>query len=223
MPLLFLHSGLRWGGTLSTTLMALLLLVVASGIFGLVLQQFLPRRLLNEYSTETVYGQIDAQIGQLAEEGERLVAMTCGPKDAATAEKKEQVVEAGRGYVTVGPARAAGRGGGKPGPAVAESEALREFFVVMAGPYLRAGDLSGSALCFPDRATAYFEGLRERLSSAAHPAAAALEELCQQRRLFDAQARLHFWLHSWLCVHLPLSGSLLFLMIVHVVFALKYW
>jgi hypothetical protein len=43
VPLLILHSGLRFGGTLSTVLMVLLLIVVASGIWGLVLQNLLPK------------------------------------------------------------------------------------------------------------------------------------------------------------------------------------
>jgi hypothetical protein len=38
----------------------------------------------------------------------------------------------------------------------------------------------------------------------------------------DDQARIHFWLHNWLWIHLPLSIALIVLMFVHVFFALKY-
>src|SRR5207249_1598623 len=59
VPLLIYHSGFRLGGILSTVLMVLLLVVVASGIWGLVLQQILPRRMLDDVPAETIYSQID--------------------------------------------------------------------------------------------------------------------------------------------------------------------
>src|SRR5437879_5500895 len=63
VPLLVYHSGFRLGGTLSTVLMVLLFVVVASGIWGLVLQQVIPRRMLDEIPAETIYGQIDRLAG----------------------------------------------------------------------------------------------------------------------------------------------------------------
>ena len=46
--------------------------------------------------------------------------------------------------------------------------------------------------------------------------------LCDQRRQFDLQSRMHFWLHAWLGVHVALSVALTVLMIVHAVLALEY-
>ena len=51
----------------------------------------------------------------------------------------------------------------------------------------------------------------------------ALSNLCDQRRQFDHQARLHYWLHNWLWIHLPLSLALIVLMFVHIVRTLQYW
>ena len=34
---------------------------------------------------------------------------------------------------------------------------------------------------------------------------------------------MHFWLHSWLWVHFPLSIALVILMGVHVFAAFKFW
>src|SRR5437867_3259605 len=45
VPLLVYHSGFRLGGTLSTYLMVLLVVVVASGVWGLWMQQLLPQRM----------------------------------------------------------------------------------------------------------------------------------------------------------------------------------
>ena len=49
-----------------------------------------------------------------------------------------------------------------------------------------------------------------------------LEELCERRRQLALQQRLHFWLHNWLWLHLPLSVALLVLLAAHVLFALRY-
>jgi len=40
VPLVLLHSGFHWGGTLSTALAMLFILIIASGIFGLWTQQW---------------------------------------------------------------------------------------------------------------------------------------------------------------------------------------
>jgi len=49
-----------------------------------------------------------------------------------------------------------------------------------------------------------------------------LEEICEERRQFLVQRRLHLWLHSWLLVHVPLSFALLVLAAVHAVLSLRY-
>jgi hypothetical protein len=56
-------------------------------------------------------------------------------------------------------------------------------------------------------------------------AGAALAELqtyCEERRLLADQERLHFWLHSWLLLHVPLSAALLVLGVAHAATALYY-
>ncbi len=232
VPLLVLHSGFRWGGTLSAVLLALLLIVVVSGIWGLVLQQFLPRRLLDEVPAETIYGQIEHVTMFLSGEAERLVLAVCGPAEGerTTARQEEEVAQqAATGYLTIGAVRSAGRVQGKvletrvPSAPVPDAEPLRSFFHENVVPFLKEGSKSRSALRYPNRSMAMFENLRTRLPTGAQSAVDALQNLCEQRRQLDHQARLQWWLHSWLWLHLPLSGSLLILMIVHIVFALKYW
>jgi hypothetical protein len=49
-----------------------------------------------------------------------------------------------------------------------------------------------------------------------------MEELCERRRQLNVQRRLHFWLHNWLWLHLPLSLALLALLVGHVFWALRY-
>src|SRR5262245_16421945 len=58
VPLILFHSGFRWGGRLEQVLWWLLALIVLSGLFGLVLQQVLPRLLTWLVPLETIYEQI---------------------------------------------------------------------------------------------------------------------------------------------------------------------
>lgn len=239
LPLLILHSGFYLGGPLSAVLTILLVIVIASGVWGLVLQQSIPKQMLDNIPAETIYSQID-RISRLSRrEARKLVVATCGPSDDPTmpdvdpeddeaesiADEDEQDV----GYVTVGAVRSAGRTQGMvlqtrvPTAPVPESEALRVFFHKVALPYLRTGEASGSPLRFKSRAEAVFRDLRTRVAPGAHATVDSLENVCEQRRQHDLQRRLHVWLHNWLLVHLPLSIALVLLMFVHVFFTLKYW
>ncbi len=232
VPLLVLHSGFRWGGTLSTLVMILFLAVIGSGVFGLVLQQFLPRVMLNRLPAETIYSQIDRLSDQLREEADRLVLATCGPEGGAAAradESDESPASRAAGIVAVAAVRSAGRVHGKvlqtvvPTAPVPGTEALRDFHRRTIEPFLRSGSRGGSPLRYPGRAVELFGDLRVKLDTSAHAAVAALEGMCDQRRQFDEQVRLHFWLHVWLWAHFPLSLALTVLMFIHAWKAIEYW
>jgi hypothetical protein len=232
VPLLIYHSGLRFGGTLSTVLMVLLLVVVASGIWGLVLQQFLPRQMLDDVPAETIYSQIPYLADQLHAEAQQLVRATCGPAPGEEVEplaRPELPSPDATAYLVVGAVRSVGRVQGKvlqtrtPATPVPEAEPLRAFFHSEVARFLKAGSASGSALRLPTRAAMMFQDLKTKLAPAAHPAVDGLETFCNQRRQWDEQARMHFWLHNWLWVHFPLSVALVVLMAVHIWVALKYW
>jgi len=231
VPLLVFHSGFRLGGTLSTVLMVLLLVVVASGIWGLALQQLLPGRLLDEVQAETIYSQIDRLSAQLVVEAEHVVHATCGPaagEDVGPLAVPDPSGMTAGSHLIVGAVRSVGRVQGKSretralSAAVPESEPLRVFFQNSGAPFLRHGAASNSPLRFPRRAAAIFQDLRNKLAPAAYPAVTVLEEYCNQRRQWDEQSRLHYWLHNWLWVHFPLSVALLILMALHVWVALRY-
>jgi hypothetical protein len=230
LPLLVLHSGFTLGGALSSWLMILFLVVIASGVWGLILQQVLPRRMLADIPAETIYSQIPRVRGQFRDEAERLVLATCGPDEdgqalSVTAGDEEA---APAPHMVIGRVRTAGRVQGRvletviPQTPVPDSEPLRLVFREVIDPYLQADETRSSPLHERKRAAAVFQDLKTKLDPAAHPAVDALEGLCEQRRQLDAQARMHFWLHSWLSVHLPLSVALILLMFVHVFVALKY-
>jgi hypothetical protein len=233
-PVLVLHSGLRLGGTLSTVLMVLLVIVILSGIWGLILQNRLPRRMLNEVPAETIYSQIDYVAAQFLAEARHLVRATCGPRKDEPSEAKEielaqaELKDPGSHRV-VGAVRYVGLVAGKvlqteaPRVPVVGSEPLRDFFDDTVAPFLTNGGARRSPLLVPNRAAAMFQDLKTRLPPEARAAADSLEVFCTQRRQLDAEARIHVWLHNWLWIHFPVSVALVVLMFVHVWVAVKYW
>ncbi|MFZ4470686.1 MAG: hypothetical protein ACOYOZ_15600 [Pirellula sp.] len=83
-PLAFIHSGFRFGGTFTTILMALLGLVLASGVFGWVMQVFIPRWMLGNLPQETIPSQIDDVSLLSALENRQMLTVALGPKPPNT-------------------------------------------------------------------------------------------------------------------------------------------
>ncbi len=74
LPLILFHGGFRFGGPLTAALMVLLIVVVVSGVFGAVLQHYLPTVMTEQVPLETIFEQIDRVRGQLREEADQIVA-----------------------------------------------------------------------------------------------------------------------------------------------------
>src|SRR5262249_7279567 len=92
VPLILLHSGFNWGGTLSTALAVLFILVIASGIFGLAMQQWLPRTMLSELPAETIASQTEHVAGTLYRDAQQIVTAICGVQPGGvSAESAEPV------------------------------------------------------------------------------------------------------------------------------------
>jgi hypothetical protein len=233
IPLLLLHGGFHFslgGSTLAAVLMWLLVLVVGSGVLGLVLQNIVPKLILDQVPAETIHAQIGHILEQYRAEARRMVDVTCGDTGSSEGERAMPAdanpTLASR--VGSGSVRQVGRVQGKVVQSstqaswVPGSEDLRSFHRDQVDPYLRAR--SGTRMPLGSRAQsrALFQALETRLPEAAHEVAQRLADLCDQRRQFDLQARLHFWLHAWLGVHVALSVALTLLMIIHAVLALEY-
>ncbi len=231
VPLLVLHSGFRWGGSLSTVLMILFLVVIASGIWGLLLQQYIPSRMLSQVPAETIHSQINRMVLFMADDAHRLVEATCGPLPGEEAEPVETSATSSGApvsHITVGAVQTVGNVSGKVllttvlKAAVPGSEPLRELYRTSIRRYLIEGRKSGSPLAIPSKAEFIFADIRTRLPLATRETIDFLENLCDQRRQLDRQDRLHRLLHNWVIVHLPLSVALVALMAVHIWVALKY-
>ena len=53
--LILMHAGFRWGHGLAAVLMSLFAVIVASGIFGVALQNYIPRRMTELVARETIF------------------------------------------------------------------------------------------------------------------------------------------------------------------------
>jgi hypothetical protein len=231
VPLVALHSGGHLGGQLSTAVTVVFAIVIASGLWGLALQQFLPKLMLARVPAETIYAEIDSIAAQNFRDADDLVIALCGPaKDFSHRTFQSHVDQVGGSHLTVGTYRQLGKTRGKvlqaraPSGVIPGSEPLRKAFDRQIGPYLaQGGRRVANELSDTLKSAQMFAELKALLDPATHGAIDDIEELCHQRRQFDAQVQLHHWLHGWLLIHAPLSVMLLALLVLHVYFACKYW
>jgi hypothetical protein len=206
LPMIVFHAGFQFGGPLTTVLMILLITVVASGIFGAVLQHYVPSIMTVEIPMETIFEQIDHIRAQLVTEADALVDSVCGPSQSAN------MAPAERGGVAIATAVST--------PAAVVP--LRDFYTRQLRPFLLHEHIRHRPLAKRDDSTRIFGGLRTVLPSSAHEATTKLEEICEEERQLRHQVRMHHWLHGWLMLHVPLSLALLLLGCIHAIMALRY-
>lgn len=233
--LILMHSGFRWGSGLAAVLMWLFLVVALSGVLGVALQNYIPRRMTELVPRETIYEQIPAVIRRLRiEADERVEFLT---SDLGFEEEEIEYQAAGGVKYYIDPAQREGaseklraiaerRKATPPQIEIGEHarDALRAHYVQEIRPFLAENAAARAMRLFdgPEMVAAYFGHLRTIMPVAAHDVLRDLEEICEERRQFLVQRRLHLWLHSWLLVHVPLSFALLVLAAVHAVLSLRY-
>ncbi|MBN9118123.1 MAG: hypothetical protein J0I06_02990 [Planctomycetes bacterium] len=210
LPIVLIHSGFGFGNPLTAITLALFLAVIASGLWGHIMQQWLPRRMLAEVPNETIAARVDFTGSYHAGEAARIIVELTGADeghcDEIESDHPECPVPTNPGVVT--------------GHTASE---LCWFAEKLLLPYLRSGRRSRSPLTARVEVERRFAEFRELAPEAAHPALRRLETLCELRRQWDSLVRLNYWLHNWLVIHLPLSVTMTGLMMLHAVRALKYW
>jgi len=78
LPMILFHGGFHFGGTLTRLLMWLLIVTVASGVFGAALQHYIPRVMTGDVPLETIYDEIGHVRSLLREEADRAMEIVCG-------------------------------------------------------------------------------------------------------------------------------------------------
>jgi len=237
LPILLFHGGFHFGGTLTRVLMWLLIITVASGVFGAALQNYVPCMMTAGVPLETIYAEIGNVQKALREEADRAVESICGAMGLGREEGEGQ--RAG-GFTalrpiaaTAVPLRTSAAVSAGASSAVAqvtetvllgetESAPLKKFYLQEMRVFLERPEARGQRLGDADKAKLAFAGLKTLLPATAHAVLADLEGICDEARQLVRQERLHRWLHGWLLVHIPLSLTLMALGLIHAVVALKY-
>jgi hypothetical protein len=207
LPLILFHGGFRFGGPLTSVLMVLLIIVVASGLFGAALQHYMPNVMTAEVSKETIFEQIDHVRAGLIAETDEMIAATVG---------------SGRAPGTKQSARSAAAIGQTAALAPEAALPISTFYANEMRPFLQEEGPQNQPLADANTARTIFAELRSLLPPEAHDTVKRFEEICDEERQLRRQARLHHWLHGWLMLHIPLSFALLLLGCVHAVMALRY-
>jgi hypothetical protein len=226
LPMILFHGGFHFGGTLTRILMWLLMITVASGIFGAALQHYVPRVMTADVPLETIYDEIGNVRKLLREEADRSVEALCGSLGLRQAEQ-EEARRAG-GFTAVRPIATA-----SSGVAVAaateiqllsgeESAPLKKFYLSEMRVFLEHPKHRGLRLGDADKARVAFSSLHTLLPQAAYATLDDMEDICEEARQLVRQERLHRWLHGWLLAHIPMSLALIVLGGVHAVMALRY-
>lgn len=190
--LILCHSGFHWGGLLEQLLWLTFGIVVVSGVLGLVLQNVLPRLLIERVAEETPYEQMPHVCRQLTRRATQLAESICGPSGNGVSADTAQGQLRSYFDAEIAPFMS---GTGRSASALHDPMQTQERFVRFLG--------------LPDLAE-HRAGILE------------LEQLCTQRRQIAVQERIHHWLHGWLLLHVPLSLALLVLAAAHIVMSLYY-
>lgn len=199
-----LHAGFQFGWNIHTLCYVLMVVVIASGLLGIVLYQRLPQQLSQNRAQQTSE-QMLTELQEL-DERTRRVAANASPDEALAIEANIAGTRIGGSTVAILSAKDRSTVRLPGGPAEAEAEAnpgqvrMLEWLSVR----LSASDDAGRTRTLTDLVSLI--GARRALL----------------RRL-QQDSRLRGWLSIWLYVHVPVTFALLGSLIAHVVSVFLYW
>src|SRR6266404_7844205 len=213
LPLILFHGGFHFGGTLTRVLMWLLIVTVASGVYGALLQNSIPKKMTADIPLETIYDEISHVRGLLREEADLVIESLCG--NVGIAKTSDAGVQRAGGFTALRPIAA----GAAPLRTSAAVSAGASAAVAPAAEIILLSEAESAPLC-----KFYIEEMRPFLqqSKSRGSPLADLEDICGEARQLLRQERLHRWLHGWLLLHIPLSLALILLGAVHAVMALRF-
>jgi hypothetical protein len=196
LPVTLFHTGFRFGGPLEQGLMWVYLVVMVSGVIGLLMQQYIPRLMKVTLPEQAIFEQLPVVTRGLRETADDHVTAACGSLFADPAEEKGEEFEPQR--------------------------ILRSFYLNTTRPFLAEDVPEGSPLLNPTQSRGVFAQLEEVLPEQMLAAVRGVEQAVDERRQLISQLKLQRWLHGWMIVHVPMSIALLALGVVHVVTAIYF-
>lgn len=198
VPLILFHCGFRWGGTLEQVLLLTFAIVVFSGIYGLALQQVLPRLMSMNAPAQAIAPQVHIACEKLRQSIEVRLQKVCG---AMFLDPLSPVAV----HNEFSPERE-----------------LAVFYWQQLAGFLEPGASRQHDLANPTVASARLSRLKDSVPEPLRPVVEELQLACDERRQLFSQTRIQGWLHGWLCIHVPLSITLLILGMLHVIMSLYY-
>jgi hypothetical protein len=160
LPMILFHGGFHFGGALTRVLMWLLIVTVASGVFGAVLQNYLPHAMTTDVRLETIYDEIGNVRMLLREEADREVEAICGSLGLLRSGAAEVQRAGGFTAVRAVPMRSSGAA-----VAIAEEKTvlteeecapLKKFYLEEIRPFLEKPRERGARLGQADKAHGAF-------------------------------------------------------------------
>jgi hypothetical protein len=198
--LILCHSGFRVGGPLTLALWVVFLLVIGTGVYGLVLQQFLPQQITTRVPCEAPYEQIPHLIEKMRKQADGILSSIW---ESSVQESQMSILASQLG--------------------MGAKVQLQDFYDRQVRPFLQPEYRRSLLLANSVKAEAAFARLRALPGLVeVKDQVTELEKLCEERRYLAEEERLQSWLHGWLLVHIPLSVALLVLSVLHIVTALYY-
>jgi hypothetical protein len=207
-PMLLFHSGFAAKGPLTACLMVLLILTIATGVLGALIQHFLPTLMTRLVPLETIYEQIPNIRERLRAEADEMVSHVLEPAGV-------------RGFVW------GARPPGSEGVATVDLDIepwtrLQEIYSDTIRPFLLEPDQVQNECADKERSVALFAALRIRMPASVQAVVTDLEEICEEHRQLRRQKVVYQVLHAWLLVHVPASLALLVLGGIHAAVSLWY-
>jgi len=225
LPFILFHAGFRTGGLLTTVLLLLLIIIVVSGFVGALFQHWVPKTMTRDIPDETIYEQIPQVLRYLRAEAEDAITV-CGPLDGENLdtwrESRIASLKVRSTRETLTPQRRDELLIVVASAPLAGSAPLKEFYTRHVISYLADNASANSTLNDSIAANTLFAQQRLRLPQTLHPALSELQRICDQRRQFLRQRRLHHLLHAWLYLHVPLSFAMVIFALWHIVASLRY-
>jgi hypothetical protein len=212
IPLVIFHCGTHWGGPMTSFLLWLYIFVMASGFFGLFLQNIMPRLMRDRLPEEVIFEQIPFIRQRLYEQAKEIRdeiprRLQDVEVDAHASDAEEEAEHA----TVVAPAAL---------KYAAVQEKALEFIDEEVLPFLDPEYRDRSILRNREAAEGEFRLVRLQLPEFLHPEIYNLQQICDDKRRVDTQARMHYWLHTWLVLHAPSSLLLVVMTLVHAVVGL---
>ena len=225
VPLILCHSGFRWGGPLEFGLMLTFAVVILSGIYGLAIQQILPRVMTSNVPAQAIAPQLDVACERLRRSTELAVQKACESnflEPLSDRSRRPEATESAVASTEINSSMGGVQVKRPPHTAFSPKLELSTFYWDQLNSFLSSDANRSHDLANPTLAAARFGRLRESVTEDLQPAIDEMESACDERRQLLFQSRLYGWLHGWLHLHVPFCLTLLVLGLLHIITAIYY-